>query len=331
MLSVIFAIIPTVQSDIHLHNTRNSEYVDSKTKEGDTALHLSIKRGYHNITTLLLERGANINSKDQDGNTPTHKAVLFNYPNILKMLIQRKADINIANDAGEFPLLTAVTNEYLDLVQILVEGNAIINCDTALHLSIKRGYYNITRLLLERGANINSKDQDGNTPTHKAVLFNYPNILKMLIQRKADINIPNDAGEFPLLTAVTNEYLDLVQILVEGNAIINCCNDTNKNPLAVAIRQDNTAILKLFFEKGVKANDKIGGAPLLQLAVLNASVDVTRFLLEHGADYTFKTEDGETLLYLAIYNDFTNLAELILTVTTVAPPPNGLHSNVEIY
>ncbi|KAB0790821.1 hypothetical protein PPYR_15176 [Photinus pyralis] len=201
--------------------------------------------------------------------------------------------------------------------------------DTALHLSIKRGYHNITRLLLERGANVNSKDQDGYTPVHKATLFNYPNIMRLLIRRKADVNIPNANGYTPLLTAVSNEYLEAVQILVENNATISSNNDTSLNPLAAAIRQDSVAILRLFFAKGVKANDKVAGAPLLQLAVINAAADATKFLLENGADYTFKTEDGETLLYLAIYNDFTNLAELILTVTTPSPS-NDLHEQVKI-
>lgn len=201
--------------------------------------------------------------------------------------------------------------------------------DTALHLSIKRGYYNITRLLLERGANINSKDQDGYTPIHKATLFNYPNILKLLIRRKGDVNTFNNNGYTPLMLAVSHEYFHAVEILVENNATINCNNDTSLNPLAAAIRQDSVAILKLFFAKGVKANDKVGSASLLQLAVMNAAADVTKFLLENGADYMFKTEDGETLLYLAIYNDFTNLAELILTVTTPSPS-NDLHEHVKI-
>jgi ankyrin repeat protein len=59
-------------------------------------------------------------------------------------------------------------------------------------------------MLLDRGADINGVDNDGNTAMHGAAYNNYPRVVKLLAERGADPKIwskPNKAGRTPLFIA----------------------------------------------------------------------------------------------------------------------------------
>jgi ankyrin repeat protein len=59
-------------------------------------------------------------------------------------------------------------------------------------------------MLLDRGANINGVDNNGDTAMHGAALNNYPRVVNLLAERGADPKIwskPNKAGRTPLFIA----------------------------------------------------------------------------------------------------------------------------------
>jgi len=59
----------------------------------------------------------------------------------------------------------------------------------------------IVTLLIESGADINLKDERGNTPLHLAA-FGETEVVKLLLEQGADVNATNNAGETPLHKAV---------------------------------------------------------------------------------------------------------------------------------
>lgn len=75
---------------------------------------------------------------------------------------------------------------------------------TALMKASKTAQKNVMNILIERGADVNYQDTDGNTPLHHlAVILNNKNsrALKVLIKSKANLNIKNNNGETPLMLA----------------------------------------------------------------------------------------------------------------------------------
>lgn len=54
------------------------------------------------------------------------------------------------------------------------------------------GHYIIASYLLRKGADPNSKDTSGNTPTHYAAGYGWWHCVKLLIKAGADPNIMND-------------------------------------------------------------------------------------------------------------------------------------------
>jgi ankyrin repeat protein len=90
--------------------------------------------------------------------------------------------------------------------------------ETALHISVKSHQANWVGFLLNKGANTEIKDREGNTPLHDAALFGDPAAMTYLISMKARVNATNNRGETPLILAVHRRDLVLVQQLIDAGA-----------------------------------------------------------------------------------------------------------------
>ena len=56
-------------------------------------------------------------------------------------------------------------------------------------------------LLLEAGADVAAKGEDGNTALHAAASFGYPELVMLLLAKNAPISVKNDRGRTPVETA----------------------------------------------------------------------------------------------------------------------------------
>ncbi len=95
------------------------------------------------------------------------------------------------------------------------EGKKFLNIDL-LSATIKNKLEKVKQYL-EKGADINvidANNNNNNTPLHYTVKNNNEEIVKLLLQRGAKVNIRNDKGETPLNLAGVNQ--NLIQILIKS-------------------------------------------------------------------------------------------------------------------
>jgi ankyrin repeat protein len=170
----------------------------------------------------------------------------------------------------------------------------------------------VMRLLLEKGADPNAKTLTGMTPLIAASRSNL-DAMRLLIEKKADVNAKNAAGGTALMAAAQTGRPQAVRLLLEKGADVNVRTKRNETALADAATAGNEETVKLLLDRGADVNvqDIRGYSPLLYAAGADAMpVGIVRMLIAKGADQNAKG-DGETARMLAAKRGDSEVARLL--------------------
>ena len=172
----------------------------------------------------------------------------------------------------------------------------------------------IINILLEKGADINAKDNYGWTPLVQAIhececgceCECSKEVIKILLEKGADINAKDNYGRTPLMHAIQYGCSEeVIKILLEKGADINAKDNYGRTPLMHAIQYGcSEEVIKILLDKGadVNAKDKNGCTPLMHaIHECECSKEVIKILLEKGADINAKDNYGWTPLMHAIH------------------------------
>merc|ERR1719229_2012518 len=110
---------------------------------------------------------------------------------------------------GNNVLRTAILKEASDSIKMILRlieksGDNEVLEETnkiglsALLIAIRTGQHDVVSLLLDSGANPDSRDRDGESAVHVAVREEDYNMLHILLKAGADPNLPSHLGKFPL-------------------------------------------------------------------------------------------------------------------------------------
>ena len=188
-------------------------------------------------------------------------------------------------------LLHACLDEQINKVYLLLEKGADPNTRDEeglplLNIMIFRGLLDFVKVLVANGADVNSKDAQGTTPLHITAQENLPDIMRYLIDSGADINAQNANKATPLWFACALENVVLAQLLLNEGA------DPEIGPpgliplFSACIANKTDQIVKLLIQNKAKVNVYgPGGITPLHLACRKANVNIAKALLDAGADY----------------------------------------------
>ncbi|GAA0725813.1 ankyrin repeat domain-containing protein [Sphingomonas japonica] len=145
---------------------------------------------------------------------------------LVASLLIAPAPVFAQNFSAGYKFLDAVRGaKGNEIVEILNQpGTTVVNTrdrvtgDGALHIVTKRSDSLYLRFLLQKNANPNLQDKDGNTPMMLAVENSFGEGVDTLALYKADVNLANSSGETPLIRAVQRRNLDMVRRLLKLGA-----------------------------------------------------------------------------------------------------------------
>lgn len=295
----------------HLVSEKNSMDRDSN---GSTPLHLAINhKASGDIIYYLVEKKALINTRDKLGNTPLHIAAEKNYREAGEILLAHNADIFYSNLSGESPLKFAMRLRE-GREEWMINSNTLLAKDgagnTPLHLAAEWQIVPMMMYLLEKGADIDARNANNETPIFNAIKADSPEALKTLLEndkvKKADIDARDFLGNTVLHAAVRWSAYKSAEFLLNQNSpeyskILNAKNLAGKTVLHEAAKQGNINFINIFLKANVDINaaDETGRSPLSE-AVLTNKTEAIALLLNNGASPVQQDMYGRTALHEAI-------------------------------
>ncbi|ORX59263.1 ankyrin [Piromyces finnis] len=217
------------------------------------------------VELLVNNYHINIYELDDNNNTVFHKICEkndFNNKKLITYFKEKGVNINRVNKDGDSPLITLSKYTAIsEAVPILLKNGADINIrnnngETALLASCKYGYYDVSKMLIDCGADVNIPDNEGNTPLlvscYKERFLHNKDLVEYLIEHGADINKANKNGRIPFHEIVYYANNCLINYFIDHEADINKMDNNGINSLKIARSINNEDCIKNLISHGAK-------------------------------------------------------------------------------
>ncbi len=199
----------------------------------------------------------------------------------------------------------------LVVAELLIEYGADVNTqnqnqETPLELASAHGELEIVRLLLTSGASVNSQDVQESTPLHRAAQGGYLDIVALLLKSGADVNIQNSNNKTPLDLALDNGRLDAARCLAEWMGNADSLDQLNLSPDSLPGVEGPT------FGHGTGSNIPDERRASLHDASEAGDLEIVRSLLEVGAHVNERDTEHATPLIYASRRGRAEVAKLLI-------------------
>ena len=284
----------------------------------DTVLHFAAGTGHPDAANMLINAGAALDALNEEKNTPLMMALKNRHFDTVNRLIDKGADVNNSNIKGETTLHCAAGTGHVDTVQILIEA------DVELDAQDREG---LTPLMiaLQNDCPNNAKTEDVRENNEHDEKKNYKEVANLLIEKGADINKKNMNGETALHFAAKTGHIDIMKKLVdalkkkqinkqiEAKAEMDAQNKTGWTPLMIAVKYGHNGIAEVLLNEGVDLNRKNKfGETALYHASDSGNLDATKKLLGADAKADTLNKDGWTPLMISLKNRHINIANILI-------------------
>ncbi len=283
---------------------------------GATELHKAAYDGNVPAISQLLDDGQDINARTYWAHTPLYVAIVSREEQAAKRLLERGADLT----AGDFPYLhLAALHAQSDLIEAMLERGMDVNAvnssgNTTLGLAAHAFYAHVDRsqvfgqrgrkspeaslqcvtILLKHGADPDASDSGGDSPLHRLTVATTEERVdvpawavqaaRLLIDAGADAAAQSTQGNTPLHTFSSGRFFGPAPSRNERVLVMQA---------GLWEQSEAHAMLALLVSvtPNIDARNSEGMTPL-QLALRSNHLLTARYLVDHGADDSFRYADG---------------------------------------
>ena len=250
----------------------NGAEIEFAGADGERALMCAAGRGMEEahaaVVKALLERGTNVDARGSEGITALMRAAGWNNVPALKALLAAGAKVDLQDDLGRTALTWAArSGPERPMVQNLLQAGAKIGVAEALllddfpnarallaqgdtsgygpygenllMLAAEKGQSDIVRTLLQRGAHVNARDQQGMTA------------LMLAIGGRAIESLPSGSRTWTV-TAPAVERTKIVEMLLARHANPNLQNTRRETALSIAQQGNSAPMIRLLTQHGAR-------------------------------------------------------------------------------
>jgi FOG: Ankyrin repeat len=147
-----------------------------------------------------------------------------------------------------------------------------------LQLALHSRRKEVTKVLLDKGANPNSANNHRQTALHRAICQSLEvNVIEQLLEAGADVNVRDSEGRSALWYACVEWSQQVIDLLLEKGADI----------------------------ESIRERDRVGNTILHAIITSKApKIDQAQFLIQHNIDLNAKDDKGRSALWYALVKPY---------------------------
>ncbi|XP_066253303.1 serine/threonine-protein phosphatase 6 regulatory ankyrin repeat subunit B isoform X4 [Euwallacea similis] len=294
-----------------LLNTLTSEQLKAAAANGDTALHLAVRRKDIDMVRILVDYGTNVDIRNGDGQTPLHIAAAEGDEVLVKYFYGVRASASVTDNQDRTPMHLAAENGHANIIELLADKfKASIfertkDGSTLMHIASLNGHADCAMMLFKKGVYLHMPNKDGARSIHTAARYGHVGIINTLLQKGEKVDVTTNDNYTALHIAVESCKPLVVETLLGYGADVHVRGGKMKETaLHIAARvKDGEKCALMLLKSGAGPNIAThdGNTPV-HVAAKYGNLQTMLLLLEDGGDPQYKNKKGETPLHLASRN-----------------------------
>jgi ankyrin repeat protein len=144
----------------------------------------------------------------------------------VRRLLEQDPQLVQAYSRDGWTALHLANFDSIELVKLLLDYGADINAvsknrlvATPLQGTVVMKKIDFGRLLLDRGANVSPRGEEGTTPLHESAGSGQKEFAKLLIERGAEVNAKDDNGKTPLAIAIESKQPEIAELIRQHGGV----------------------------------------------------------------------------------------------------------------
>ncbi|XP_067653150.1 putative ankyrin repeat protein RF_0381 [Haliotis asinina] len=278
--------------------------IDYRGKSGMTPVMPAAGNGHRDVVKFLVGVGADVSLVDSEGNNVLHWACIGGDLETVKLIVSMNAvDINSRGWYSKTPVMVAAQLGHRNVVKFLVGTGADVSLgdsdgDNVLHLACIGGDLETVKLIVSMNVlDINSREQYNMTPVMMAAGKGFSDMVKFLVGRGADVSLGDSDGDNVLHYACFGGDLEIVELIVSMNVLdINSRGRYSRTPVMRAAEKGNRDVVEFLVGRGADlALVSSYGNNILHLASREGHLETVKLILSMNVvDINARNNNGQT-------------------------------------